>query len=41
MAHFYLNPYRRQGDFLPVDLTDWVSDTDMVHLIVETVERMD
>ena len=40
-AHFYREPNRRQGYLLPVDMTDWVSDTDMVHLILEAIERMD
>ncbi len=41
MAYFYREPNRRQGYLLPVDMSDWVSDTDMVHLILEAVERMD
>ncbi len=41
MAHFYREPNRRQGFLLPVDMTDWVSDSDIVHLILDAVERMD
>ena len=41
MAYFHREPNRRQGYLLPVDMSDWVSDTDMVHLILEAVERMD
>ena len=36
-----MNPIVGRVNLLPVDMSDWVSDTDMVHLILEAVERMD
>ncbi|MFG1466767.1 IS1182 family transposase [Xanthobacter sp. DSM 24535] len=41
MANFYREPDRRQRFLLPVDMSDWVSDTDMVHLLLDAIELMD
>ncbi len=37
---FSYEPNRRQGYLLAVDMTDWVADTDIVHLISDVLERM-
>lgn len=41
MANFYREPDRRQQFLLPVDMADWVSDTDLVHLLLDAVPLMD
>lgn len=41
MANFYREPDRRQRFLLPVDMADWVGDTDMVHLLLDVVGLMD
>ena len=41
MANFYREPDRRQRFLLPVDMSDWVSETDMVHLLLDAIELMD
>jgi transposase len=34
-------PDRRQGFLLPVDMADWVPETDLVHLLLDAVDLMD
>jgi transposase len=41
MANFFREPDRRQSFLLPVDMKDWVPETDMVHLLVDIVGLMD
>lgn len=41
MAKFYREPDRRQQFLLPVDMADWVSKTDLVHLLLDAVALMD
>lgn len=41
MANFYREPDRRQRFLLPVDMADWVGETDMVHLLLDAVALMD
>ena len=41
MANFYREPDRRQRFLLPVDMADWVPDTDLVHLLLDAVGLMD
>ncbi len=41
MANFYREPDRRQGYLLPVDMADWVAETDVVHLLLDAVALMD
>jgi len=41
MANFYREPDRRQVFLLPVDMADWVPDTDLVHLLLDVVGLMD
>lgn len=41
MANFYREPDRRQRFLLPVDMADWVAETDMVHLLLDAVALMD
>ena len=41
MAHFFREPDRRQRFLLPVDMMDWLSCDDIVHLVVEAVDLMD
>ncbi|MCP3885908.1 MAG: IS1182 family transposase [Propionibacteriaceae bacterium] len=41
MANFFREPDRRQRFLLPVDMADWVSETDMVHLLLDAVRLMD
>jgi len=41
MANFYREPDRRQRFLLPMDMSDWVPDTDMVHLLLDAVMLMD
>lgn len=38
MANFFRHPDRRQRFLLPIDMTDWVPQDDIVHLIVDAVE---
>lgn len=40
MANFYREPDRRQRFLLPVDMSDWVQDTDMVHLLLDVLALM-
>ena len=40
MAHFFREPDRSQRFLLPVDMMDWLSSDDMVHLVVEAVDVM-
>jgi hypothetical protein len=35
MANFHREPDRRQSFLLPVDMADWVPDTDLVHLLLD------
>lgn len=41
MANFYREPDRRQRFLLPVDMSEWVSEEDMVHLLLDAIELMD
>lgn len=41
MANFHREPDRRQRFLLPVDMADWVPDSDLVHLLLDAVELMD
>jgi len=41
MANFFREPDRRQRYLLPVDMADWVPETDMVHLLLDVVALMD
>lgn len=41
MANFFREPDRHQRFLLPVDMADWVSETDMVHLLLDAVAMMD
>ena len=41
MANFFREPDRRQRFLLPVDMADWVPETDMVHLLLDAVAVMD
>jgi len=41
MANFYREPDRRQRFLLPVDMADWVAESDMVHLVLDAVALMD
>lgn len=41
MANFYREPDRRQRFLLPVDMSEWVCETDMVHLLLDAIELMD
>ncbi|MCR5860266.1 hypothetical protein [Mesorhizobium sp. J428] len=41
MVNFYRQPGRRQRFLLPVDMSEWVSETDMVHLLLDVIELMD
>ena len=41
MANFFREPDRRQRFLLPVDMKDWVPETDMVHLLLDIVGLMD
>lgn len=38
MANFYREPDRRQRFLLPVDMSEWVCETDMVHLLLDAIE---
>ena len=41
MATFFRKPDRRQRFLLPVDMLDWLPETDFVHLVLDAVEQMD
>ena len=41
MANFFREPDRRQRFLLPVDMKDWVPETDMVHLLLDVVTLME
>lgn len=41
MAKYFQAPDRRQLALLPVDMMDWLSEGDIVHLIVDAVSMMD
>src|SRR6476469_132232 len=41
MATFFRKPDRRQRFLLPVDMQDWLPETDLVHLVLDAVEQMD
>jgi len=41
MAHHFREPERRQAFLLPADMMDWLSEGDIVHLIVDAVAMMD
>ena len=41
MANFHREPDCRQRFLLPVDMADWVPDTDLVHLLLDAVKLMD
>ena len=38
MATFFRKPDRRQRFLLPVDMQDWLPETDLVHLVLDAVE---
>jgi len=41
MAHHFREPERREVFLLPADMMDWLSEGDIVHLIVDAVAMMD
>ncbi len=41
MATFYRTNNRRQGFLLPPNMLDWLDEDDIVHFIIETVEKFD
>lgn len=41
MANFFREPDRRQRFLLPVDMEDWVAETDIVHLLLDVAGLMD
>ena len=41
MATFFRKPDRRQRFLLPVDMLDWLPESDFVHLVLDAVEQMD
>jgi transposase len=41
MATFFRKPDRRQRLLLPVDMQDWLPESDFVHLVLDAVEQMD
>ena len=41
MATFYRTNNRRQGFLLPPNMMDWLDEDDIVHFIIETVEKFD
>jgi transposase len=41
MATFFRKPDRRQRLLLPVDMLDWLPESDFVHLVLDAVEQMD
>lgn len=41
MANFYREPDRRQRFLLPVDMSEWVCESDMVHLLLDAIDLMD
>ena len=41
MATFFRKPDRRQRLLLPVDMLDWLPETDFVHLVLDAVDGMD
>ncbi|MBF0158318.1 MAG: hypothetical protein HQL58_02230, partial [Magnetococcales bacterium] len=41
MAGFFREPDRKQRYLLPVDMTEWVPEDDIAHLILDVVEGMD
>jgi hypothetical protein len=40
MAHRFREPGRRQAFLLPADMMDWLSEGDIVHLIVDAAAMM-
>src|SRR5688572_31131012 len=40
MATFFRKPDRRQRFLLPVDMQDWLPESDFVHLVLDAVEQM-
>ena len=40
MATFFRKPDRRQRFLLPVDMLDWLPETDFVHLVLDAVDQM-
>jgi transposase len=41
MASYFRQPDRRQRFLLPVDMQDWLPESDLVHLVLDAVEQMD
>lgn len=41
MANFFREPDRRQRYLLPVDMADWVPETDLVHLLLDVIGLLD
>ena len=41
MATFFRKPDRRQRFLLPLDMLDWLPETDLVHLVLDAVEQID
>jgi hypothetical protein len=41
MATFFRKPDRRQRFLLPVDMQDWLPESDFLHLVLDAVEQMD
>jgi hypothetical protein len=40
MAHFFRAPDPRRRFLLPVDMTEWLPEVDIVHLMVDSVAPM-
>ena len=40
MANFHREPDCRQRFLLPVDMADWVPDTDLVHLLLDVTAHV-
>jgi transposase len=41
MATFFRKPDRRQRLLLPVDMLEWLPETDLVHLVLDAIDEMD
>ena len=41
MATFFRKPDRRQRLLLPIDMLEWLPETDLVHLVLDAIDEMD
>jgi len=41
MATFFRKPDRRQRLLLPIDMLEWLPETDLVHLVLDAIGEMD